>query len=274
MLEFPIAELITPEEQVAVARAVAIMASRDNQVSDSEKHFVEDLMGQMMLLPEERDLVRKEFSTPTDLMQSSPRRAAPRGPPLPVLPGGLRGARRQQAGRRRDGRAAVAGRGVQLRSEHAKRASSAGSATASSCATAVSSCSSRCESARGRAARSRDSGIAPRSPGGRSRPRVARTRSVGLWGLARGRGGSHTPPPMARVTVEDCLEKIPNRFALTILAARRARALLENRGTPLIAVRQQGGRHGPARDRRRPGPLQRGRRGRDDRRSSRSSGRS
>jgi hypothetical protein len=26
-------------------------------------------MGQMMLLPEERDLVRREFSTPTDLMQ-------------------------------------------------------------------------------------------------------------------------------------------------------------------------------------------------------------
>ncbi len=69
MLDFPIAELITPEEQVAVARAVAIMASRDNQVSDSEKHFVEELMGQMMLLPEERDLVRKEFSTPHDLMQ-------------------------------------------------------------------------------------------------------------------------------------------------------------------------------------------------------------
>ncbi len=68
MLDFPIAELITPEEQVAVARAVAIMASRDNQVSDSERHFVEELMGQMMLLPEERDMVRREFSTPNDLM--------------------------------------------------------------------------------------------------------------------------------------------------------------------------------------------------------------
>ena len=67
MLDFPIAELITPEEQVAVARAVAIMASRDNQVSDSERHFVEELMGQMMLLPEERDLVRREFSHPSDL---------------------------------------------------------------------------------------------------------------------------------------------------------------------------------------------------------------
>jgi uncharacterized membrane protein YebE (DUF533 family) len=69
MLDFPIGELITPEEQVAVARAVAIMASRDNQVSDSERHFVEELMGQMMLLPEERDLVRKEFNAPSDLLQ-------------------------------------------------------------------------------------------------------------------------------------------------------------------------------------------------------------
>lgn len=69
MLDFPIGELITPEEQVAVARAVAIMASRDDQVSDSERHFVEELMGQMMLLPEERDLVRKEFSTPSDLLR-------------------------------------------------------------------------------------------------------------------------------------------------------------------------------------------------------------
>lgn len=69
MLDFPIGELITPEEQVAVARAVAVMASRDDDVSDSERHFVEELMGQMMLLPEERDLVRKEFSSPGDLLQ-------------------------------------------------------------------------------------------------------------------------------------------------------------------------------------------------------------
>jgi len=33
------------------------------------------------------------------------------------------------------------------------------------------------------------------------------------------------PRPMARVTVEDCLEKIPNRFALVILASERARQL-------------------------------------------------
>ncbi len=31
---------------------------------------------------------------------------------------------------------------------------------------------------------------------------------------------------MARVTVEDCLEKISNRFALALLASKRARTLL------------------------------------------------
>jgi len=30
---------------------------------------------------------------------------------------------------------------------------------------------------------------------------------------------------VARVTVEDCLEKVPNRFALVVLAAERARQL-------------------------------------------------
>lgn len=35
---------------------------------------------------------------------------------------------------------------------------------------------------------------------------------------------------MARVTVEDCLEKVPNRFALTILAAERARQV--SKGAP------------------------------------------
>ena len=30
---------------------------------------------------------------------------------------------------------------------------------------------------------------------------------------------------MARVTVEDCLEHVPNRFALVVLAASRARQL-------------------------------------------------
>ncbi len=35
---------------------------------------------------------------------------------------------------------------------------------------------------------------------------------------------------MARVTVEDCLEKVHNRFALTILAAERARQI--SKGAP------------------------------------------
>lgn len=39
---------------------------------------------------------------------------------------------------------------------------------------------------------------------------------------------------MARVTVEDCLARVPNRFALTILASRRARALGEGRGHPMV----------------------------------------
>jgi DNA-directed RNA polymerase subunit omega len=30
---------------------------------------------------------------------------------------------------------------------------------------------------------------------------------------------------LARVTVEDCLEQVPNRFALTMLGAERARSL-------------------------------------------------
>lgn len=37
---------------------------------------------------------------------------------------------------------------------------------------------------------------------------------------------------MARVTVEDCLEKVPNRFALTILAAERARQV--SKGAPQL----------------------------------------
>ena len=32
---------------------------------------------------------------------------------------------------------------------------------------------------------------------------------------------------MARITVEDCLEKIPNRFELVVLASKRAKRLLK-----------------------------------------------
>ena len=31
---------------------------------------------------------------------------------------------------------------------------------------------------------------------------------------------------MARITLEDCLEKVPNRFTLCLLAAQRAKQLL------------------------------------------------
>ncbi|MCB0393612.1 MAG: DNA-directed RNA polymerase subunit omega [Bdellovibrionales bacterium] len=32
---------------------------------------------------------------------------------------------------------------------------------------------------------------------------------------------------MARITVEDCLDKVPNRFALVMLVAKRAKGLLK-----------------------------------------------
>lgn len=38
---------------------------------------------------------------------------------------------------------------------------------------------------------------------------------------------------MARVTVEDCLEREENRFALVVLAARRARQLMKG-SSPLV----------------------------------------
>jgi DNA-directed RNA polymerase subunit omega len=38
---------------------------------------------------------------------------------------------------------------------------------------------------------------------------------------------------MARITVEDCLDKVPNRFELVLAAARRAKQLLKG-GRPLV----------------------------------------
>jgi DNA-directed RNA polymerase subunit omega len=38
---------------------------------------------------------------------------------------------------------------------------------------------------------------------------------------------------MARITVEDCLAKVPNRFQLVVLAARRAKDLLKG-ARPLV----------------------------------------
>jgi DNA-directed RNA polymerase subunit omega len=46
---------------------------------------------------------------------------------------------------------------------------------------------------------------------------------------------------MARVTVEDCLARVSNRFALTILASRRARALSEGRGHALVECENKEG---------------------------------
>lgn len=52
---------------------------------------------------------------------------------------------------------------------------------------------------------------------------------------------------MARVTVEDCIEKIPNRFELVLLASQRARAVArgeeilvsrDNDKNPVVALRE------------------------------------
>ncbi len=40
---------------------------------------------------------------------------------------------------------------------------------------------------------------------------------------------------MARVTIEDCIDKLPNRFELVLLASHRARAIAQ--GTPLTIDR-------------------------------------
>ncbi len=52
---------------------------------------------------------------------------------------------------------------------------------------------------------------------------------------------------MARVTVEDCIEKVPNRFGLVLLAAHRARNITngsaltierDNDKNPVVALRE------------------------------------
>ncbi len=40
---------------------------------------------------------------------------------------------------------------------------------------------------------------------------------------------------MARVTVEDCLENVDNRFQLVMLATKRARALSTKGAEPMVA---------------------------------------
>lgn len=41
---------------------------------------------------------------------------------------------------------------------------------------------------------------------------------------------------MARVTVEDCLEKVSNRFELTLVSAKRARQISTGSAKPLVPV--------------------------------------
>ena len=62
---------------------------------------------------------------------------------------------------------------------------------------------------------------------------------------------------MARVTVEDCVDKVPNRFELVLLAAHRARALAsgsamtvdpDNDKNPVVALREIAERTVPADD--------------------------
>lgn len=62
---------------------------------------------------------------------------------------------------------------------------------------------------------------------------------------------------MARVTVEDCVDKVPNRFELVLLAAHRARSIAngaaitidpDNDKNPVIALREIAERTVPSED--------------------------
>ena len=57
---------------------------------------------------------------------------------------------------------------------------------------------------------------------------------------------------MARVTVEDCLENVANRFELVMVASKRARQMATGGKDPLVEEERQAHRDRPARDRRRP----------------------
>ena len=53
---------------------------------------------------------------------------------------------------------------------------------------------------------------------------------------------------MARVTVEDCVQRVPNRFNLVLLAANRARAIAAGRDADDRSGQRQESGRGPARD--------------------------
>lgn len=67
MFEAPLHEIASPQEQLAVARCAAIVAAGAQGASVAQRRFIERLMASMMLLPEERDRVRKEFVSPSCL---------------------------------------------------------------------------------------------------------------------------------------------------------------------------------------------------------------
>jgi DNA-directed RNA polymerase subunit omega len=71
-----------------------------------------------------------------------------------------------------------------------------------------------------------------------ARREIARTRSFApasapLALVDKGGVGPENQKTMARITVEDCLEQIPNRFELVLGAARRAKQLLKG-ARPLV----------------------------------------
>ena len=99
-----------------------------------------------------------------------------------------------------------------------------------------------------------DEGLRPSSPSGKARRTIGQRGVSPLAPLASlGRAlrarrlSSHVPVQravplvadfgytmrMARITVEDCLERVPNRFELVLLAARRAKQLLKG-ARPLV----------------------------------------
>src|SRR3979411_2571850 len=57
---------------------------------------------------------------------------------------------------------------------------------------------------------------------------------------ARARHRSFTGNPMARITVEDCLVKIPNRFQLGLAAALRARVRSEGHAPKVETKNKRG----------------------------------
>ncbi len=44
---------------------------------------------------------------------------------------------------------------------------------------------------------------------------------------------------MARVTVEDCLEKVPNRFALVLMVSKRAKQIIKGAETTVAAKKNK-----------------------------------